>query len=87
MLLVRDCPCLFTAAPACPEPKVREVVERYFRADALGSADDLRSAFGNKAIPQSTVNTFRKLRLTSPDNGSPADLPQRLGASRWHGDL
>ena len=28
-----------------PDTEVREVVERYFRADALGSADDLRSAF------------------------------------------
>gem|GEM_PF-162073 len=45
MLLVLGCPGLAAAAPAGPEPEVREVVERYFRADALGSADDLRSVF------------------------------------------
>ena len=33
------------AAPAELETEVREAVERYFRADALGSAEELKSAF------------------------------------------
>ncbi|HZJ54758.1 MAG TPA: subclass B3 metallo-beta-lactamase [Myxococcaceae bacterium] len=36
---------LATAVPTGAEAEVREAVERYFQADARGSAEDLRSAF------------------------------------------
>ena len=42
-------PGLAVADPAVPEAEVREVVERYFRADALGSPEELKSAFAPKA--------------------------------------
>jgi metallo-beta-lactamase class B len=35
------------AAPAASEAEVREAIERYFRADALGSAEELKNVFGS----------------------------------------
>lgn len=40
-------PDLAVAVPAASEFEVREVVERWFRADALGSADELRNLLGS----------------------------------------
>ena len=45
MLLLLGGPGFATAAPTGPEAEVREAVERYFRADAVGSAEDLQQAF------------------------------------------
>jgi len=39
-------PEISIAEPAAPEAEVREVVERWFRADALGSAEELKSILG-----------------------------------------
>ena len=50
-LLVLAWPGLAMAAPAGPEAEVREAIERYFQADALGSAEALRAAF----VPGATV--------------------------------
>jgi metallo-beta-lactamase class B len=80
LLLVLGSPGL--AAAAGPELEVREVVERYFRADALGSADDLRSAFA----PGATVLEKRStkwVRLTPEalaprSTGVPADESRRV---------
>jgi len=41
---------LAIAEPTAPETEVREVVERYFRADALGSAEELKSVFSRASI-------------------------------------
>jgi metallo-beta-lactamase class B len=63
LLLVLGCPGLAADAAAGPEPEVREVVERYFRADALGSADDLRSALAPGATVDEKSST-KWVRLT-----------------------
>ena len=70
------------AAP--PDPEVREAVERYFRADALGSAEELQSTFD----PGATVLEKRGkawVRLTpealaARSKGIPADESRRV---RW----
>jgi metallo-beta-lactamase class B len=63
---------LAAAAPAGPEVEVREVVERYFRADALGSPEELRKTFGSGA----SVLEKRGSRWV---RGTPDALAARLG--------
>jgi metallo-beta-lactamase class B len=65
------------AAPSGPEVEVREVIERYFRADALGSPDELRSVFapgasilekrGSGWVPLGTDALAARLGGVAPD--------------------
>jgi len=74
-------PGLASAEPSGPEAEAREVVERYFRADALGSAEELRSLLGGATIVEKHGSQW--VRVT-PDavaeraNGVPADESRRV---------
>ena len=50
LLVALASPGRAVADPATAEAEVREVVERYFRADALGSAEELKNVFGTASI-------------------------------------
>jgi len=59
--------------------------EFYRRNDVLfvgGANHNLRGTIGNKAIPQSSINTVRKLRLVSPNDGASTDFSERIEARR-----
>ena len=82
LLLVLASPGLDAAPAGGPEPEVREVVERYFRADALGSADELRGALapGAKVLEKRGAKWvgLRPEALAARSTGVPADESRRV---------
>src|SRR5262245_34392561 len=82
LLLGLALPGLAAATDGGPEAQVREVIERYFRADALGSGDDLRSAFAPGAtILEKRGATWVRLTpegLAARSTRIPPDEPRRV---------
>ena len=74
-LLVALASSVAAAAPAGPEAEVREVVERYFRADALGSPEELKKTFGSGA-------SVLEKRGSQWVRGTPDALAARLSGVR-----
>jgi len=70
------------ATPAGPESQVREAIERYFRADALGSAEQMREVFAPGAMVRdkrgSTWVRLTPEALAAQSTGAAADESQRV---------
>src|SRR5215469_4164596 len=69
------------AGPATPEGEVREAVERYFRADALGSAEELRSVLGAASIVEKHGSQWVRVTpeaLAARASGVAADESRRV---------
>ena len=69
------------AEPAGAEAEVREVVERYFRADALGSAEELKRLLGGATLVEKRGSQWVRVTpeaLAARGNGVAADESRRV---------
>ena len=81
LLVALASPGRAVADPATAEAEVREVVERYFRADALGSAEDLKNVFGTASIVEKHGSQWVRVTpgaLAARTSGVAADESRRV---------
>ena len=69
------------AEPTGPEAEAREVIERYFRADALGSAEGLKSLLSGATIVEKSGSQWVRVTpeaIAARANGVAADESRRI---------